>query len=239
MRLLIFLLFISHSAFAKAKSDEFIFTVKIMEYNQGRQATIPLEGAAVLVYLDSVNEVNLISKKVQTGSEPLKLSFPFDKNYQVAIEKQGYVTKWIAVSTKNIPAKRLKAPFAQFDMEMELFKKYPGIDYSIMDKPIAAISYNPEPDIDDFDYDRKHTLAVVGAVQNLKKLSLEKEVESDEFFVMYQTYIHLADSLYKAKEWSKAIGLYKAAATLKPAEKYPNERVALCERKSKEAKKPK
>jgi hypothetical protein len=224
MRLLFFLIFISQPAFAALKSDQFILTIKVVEYNQGKQAN--LESAGVLVYEDSVSEAGFISEK------PLKnkLAFPLGKNYLVGITKQGYVTKWITISTKNIPAERLKMPFAQFEMEMELFKNYPGIDYSILNKPLAAIVYNPNPVIDDFDYDKAYTMQIQPQLILLKEL-VQQTREKQR---LYQEAIDTADKLFNASNWQGAKDQYTISLGILPNEKYPTDQVILCEQKLKE-----
>lgn len=230
MRFLLFLIFISSVVFAK-KNDQLVFKIKIVEYNQGRQATIKLDSAVVSLYVDSVSEANLISRKVQTGKDEPSFSFSLGKNFLLGIGKQGYITKWIFISTQNVPDKRQSEPFSEFSIEIDLFKKYPGIDYAIFDKPIAAITYNASPDIEDFEYDKKY-FTRFDEILAVKKMSFEKEMELDKDLKAYQQHIQLADSLYKAKSWSKALESYKAAAELKPGEQYPKERIILCERKS-------
>jgi hypothetical protein len=235
MRFLLFLIFISSAALGNEKNDPFILKVKIVEYNQGRQATIKLDSAAVLLYVDSVNEANFVSRKVQTGKDELSLSLPLGKNYLVGFEKQGYASKWITISTKNIPAKRQDMPFSELSIEIELFKKYPGIDYSILDKPLAAIVYNPDPNVDDFDYDKIYTMQIQPQLVLLKDIVRQTREKQR----LYQAAIDEADKLFNASNWQGAKVQYNMALGILPNEQYPNDQVILCEQKLKEAGKPK
>jgi tetratricopeptide (TPR) repeat protein len=65
------------------------------------------------------------------------------------------------------------------------------------------------------------------------KASKERQSKIDQD---YQNYITQADNAFKLKEYSSAIGLYKAAKGVKPEEKYPSQQIELCERKIQEAK---
>lgn len=55
-------------------------------------------------------------------------------------------------------------------------------------------------------------------------IALQKKLESD-----YQNTILAADKLFAAKNYSEAINLYRTASQLKPAEKYPIEKITACE----------
>lgn len=231
MRFLFFLILASQPAFAALKSDQFVFTIKVVEYNQAKQTTVDLDDCFILVYEDSVSEAGFVSNPRLKNKNELKLTFSLGKNYLVGIGKEEYVRKWITISTKNIPAERLKTPFAQFEMEIELFKEFPGIDYAVLDKPLAAIVYNPDPVIDDFDYDKTYT------VQMQPQFVLLKEVmrQTREKQRLYQAAIDEADKLFKASNWQGAKEQYNTALSILPNEKYPNAQVILCEQKLKEA----
>lgn len=67
-------------------------------------------------------------------------------------------------------------------------------------------------------------------IKNEKEQERLAKIDAD-----YKNAITQADNAFKVKDYSAAIGLYRSAAAIKPAEKYPKDQIELCEKRVREA----
>jgi hypothetical protein len=102
-----------------------------------------------------------------------KCSFklPLDKNIKIQVSKKGFVTKSIAVNTK-IPAQQ-KDIFS-FNCDVDIFEEIKDLDVTVLNAPIARITYSPS--LNAFQYDVAYT--------NKVNVELKK---------MYKKYYHLKE----------------------------------------------
>jgi CarboxypepD_reg-like domain len=93
-----------------------------------------------------------------------------NNSYVVKVSYTGYVTKLIAVSTENVPDKVDISGNFIVKMQVSLFREVPGIDFSLLDKPIGSIFYEPREN--NFGYD-------VDASVGERLAQLQKEYEKN------------------------------------------------------------
>jgi hypothetical protein len=106
-----------------------------------------------------------------------KCSFrlPLDKNLKIQVAKKGFVTKSIAVNTK-IPAQQ-KDIFS-FNCDVDIFEEIKGLDVTVLNAPIARITYSPS--LNSFQYDVAYTNKVNVELKKMyKKYYHLKEMDAD------------------------------------------------------------
>ncbi len=202
---------------------QFRFGGKVTEFNEKKQKDLALEGAVCTLLKGSTQVQQTVTNN--TG----KFKFILDPNneYTVTITKAGYITKRFTISTYNVPVERAEAPFVEFDVEIGLFKQFPGLDYSCLNKPIAKIAYNPAKDIDDFDYDKVYTSTVQACIDELKRLEAEARAKQK----LYEAAIDKADKLFGQSNWQGAKDAYNEALGYISTEQYPKDQIIKCDEK--------
>ncbi|MEQ1732298.1 MAG: carboxypeptidase-like regulatory domain-containing protein, partial [Bacteroidia bacterium] len=134
-----------------------------------------LEGVNVAL-LKNGTEVEKVTTAVNG-----KFAFRLDPNadYTLKMSKPGHVSKMVSINTKNIPAEEMTSgedgAFAGW--EVTLFEEIKGIDYAILNQPIAKISYDPASG--GFDYDKAYTKTVQSQLSTLNKEYEAKKKESE------------------------------------------------------------
>ena len=98
-----------------------------------------------------------------------------DKNIRIQIFKIGFVTKSIAVNTK-VPAAN-KDVFS-FSCDVDIFEEIAGLDVTILNSPIAKITYSPS--LETFQYDVSYTNKVNVELKKMyKKYYALQEAQKD------------------------------------------------------------
>jgi hypothetical protein len=78
---------------------------------------------------------------------------PLGSDYIISISKNNYVQKYFSVSTKGIPAEQANTKFPTIRADVDLFKYYEGVDYSLFNEPINNFYYNNRKG--NFEYDKE------------------------------------------------------------------------------------
>ncbi|MBA3704558.1 MAG: hypothetical protein H0W84_01245 [Bacteroidetes bacterium] len=132
-----------------------------------------IDSALVTIYSDKI----LFSETITNKKGRCVFKIPLDKKFRVVVSKRGFTTKFFEVFT-GVPMDK-KNTFT-FSFDIDLFEEVKGLDISILQKPIAKITYNLI--VEQFQYDIGYTSRIN---QGLKK--------------MYKNYYaiqkHVADSL--------------------------------------------
>ncbi len=89
-------------------------------------------------------------KTDQTGNYNVYL--PLGSDYIISISKNDYVQKYFSVSTKGIPADQANVKFPSIRADVDLFKYYEGVDYTLFDEPINKFYYSTRKG--NFEYDK-------------------------------------------------------------------------------------
>lgn len=200
---------------------KFDFGGRVTEFNDKKQKDLALEGAVVKLYKGPTE----IQSVTTNNSGRFKFSLDPNNEYTVTFTKPGYITKKISISTYNVSAERGEGHFSPYDVEISLFKVFPGLDYSCLDKPIAKIAYNPAPDVDDFDWDKIYTASIQQCVDELKRLEAEARAKQKA----YDAAIEKADKAFNGKDWAGAKTAYNEALSYLPNEQYPKDQIAKCD----------
>ena len=156
--------------------------------------------------------------KTLTVDKSGKFSFSLepDAEYTIIFSKPGFVSKKIYVNTKNVPPEEATYGF-DFPMQMNLFEEIEGLDVSILNQPIAKISFDPNSGY--FDFDPSYTKSIKKQIEEMKK-------QLEELNRQYTNAIKSADAKFAQKSWQEAMELYQKAASIKTKEQYPKDKIA-------------
>jgi hypothetical protein len=107
-------------------------------------------------------------KTDQNGSYNVYL--PLGSDYLISISKNNYVQKYFSVSTKGIPQDQAGVKLPAIKADVDLFKYYDGVDYSMFDEPISKFFYSSKKG--NFDYDKEYLKA---KKEEMKKVKIEEK----------------------------------------------------------------
>jgi tetratricopeptide (TPR) repeat protein len=194
---------------------------RVLITDEKKNKDVDLEGAMVTLSR-SGSAVNTVTT---TGNG--KYSFKLDPNseYTISITKPGFITKKIAVSTRNVPYERASHGFAGYDMQVTIFEMFPGIDYSVLNNPVAKIVYNPTKDFEDFDYDKGYSDQIRAASAKLEELARMARENEKKFAAA----IAQGDKAFQNKDYAGAKAAYSQAGAIKPNETYPKDQIKTCD----------
>ena len=104
-------------------------------------------------------------KTDQNGSYNVYL--PLGSDYLISISKNNYVQKYFSVSTKGIPQDQAGVKLPAIRADVDLFKYYEGVDYSMFDEPISKFFYSSKKG--NFDYDKEYLKAKKEEMKKVKQ----------------------------------------------------------------------
>jgi hypothetical protein len=107
-------------------------------------------------------------KTDQNGSYNIYL--PLGSDYLISISKNDYVQKYFSVSTKGIPQDQAGVKLPAIRADVDLFKYYDGVDYSMFDEPISKFYYSSKKG--NFEYDKEYLKA---KKEEMKKVKLAEK----------------------------------------------------------------
>jgi len=114
----------------------------------------------------TITENGAVKKVFEPGKSKMMPELVFDKDYMITFEKDGYITKRVEISTKNVP-EDIKGEDLDFDFAVEIFEQYEGVNTVIFNQPVAKWFYDPQED--EFTYDTDYTKSIRSALINFDK----------------------------------------------------------------------
>lgn len=140
--------------------------------NYGKPNSLEIKG---YVYFGEEQVENALVKLYQENNIVQKLKtkktgkFAFllfnDIDYTIEVEKQGFITERIKVSTKSETEKGGKY-FYEFRVHLNEASKLKGVDISNLDFPTAIIKYDPK--LDKYAHDKVYAKEVKAELKRLK-----------------------------------------------------------------------
>jgi len=181
-----------------------------------------LSGAVITVY-DAGSVVNTVN--ASDGKFDLQLQA--DHDYILAFSKEGYITKRISFSTKNVPADRGKYGFTPFTIDqVDIFPEIEGTDIDqILQQPVGKILFSTKfhNGAGDFDFDERYTASIQAMLDKI--LAAKRLFEAN-----YKKLITKGDAEFGNKLYNEAKPDYIAALKMKPNEQYPKDQLAAIEK---------
>jgi|SRR3989344_7234141 len=135
---------------AKAK-DQFLEIKATVRQSKGEEKdgeSKPLDSVLVTIYNGDIPYSELWTNK--KGKCSFKL--PLDKSLTIQVSKKGFVTKSISVNSK-VPFDDRDA--FNFSCDVDIFEEINGLDVTVLNSPIAKITYSPS--LATFQYDISYT----------------------------------------------------------------------------------
>jgi hypothetical protein len=139
-----------------------------------------LDSAVISVHNES-NTVVATYLSDRKGKTALRL--PLNRQFTLHVSKRGFVTKIVEINT-IVTAAGMKNHMFAFDLE--IFEKITGLDVSVLQKPIAKVTYNTISNA--FNYDYNYT----GKINN-------------ELLRTYKDYYELQRDLQDAEEYKERV----------------------------------
>ena len=114
---------------------------------------------------------------VTTLNGKFELDLDFDHDYDIRFTKDGYVTKFININTKNVPENNKVGGFG-FELDMSLFEVVEGVNFDILKKPIGKANYVESSGEIGFDYE--YTRSIQAEIARLRRALEKKYAEEEE-----------------------------------------------------------
>ncbi len=133
----------------------------------------PIESAKVELYKDTT-----FIKLIYT-SEKGKYAFFLDPDmtYTVKVSMNGYASKLITINTRNVPDDTDVNGSFKVKMQVSLYNLIPGVDFSLLNKPIGSIFYDKDEKNFDYSVDKEMSFKLEQLQANYEKSKKEKAVE--------------------------------------------------------------
>ncbi len=214
---------------AFSQADEVLVYGTVKNERSGKK----MEGVQVALIQDG--------KQINTFSTPINGRFEFfmqyDHSYDIKFIKDGYVTKFITIDTRNVPIDD-KVGGQGFDLDMSLFEVVEGVNFDILKQPIGIAKYSPTAHGIAFDYD--YTKSIQDKIAKLKRdleekykeeedklreeqLAAKKEQEKKEKF---DKLVKEGDDQMGVGAYANAVFKYSDALDLMPDVKYVQDKLA-------------
>lgn len=144
-------------------------------FGQGRELTFRLHGtttdadggkaiAEVWVAATDTLDTSYVVNAQGDRKGKYEMELPYERVYRVKFVKEGHVTKQVIIDLHGSSEKERTAGFTM-DLEMVLFQRREGVDYGLLDAPIAICRYDPRRT--EFAWDATYTRSIKPLLQAL------------------------------------------------------------------------
>jgi len=198
-----------------------------------------LEGAVITLIKDGAEDKQIVT----SGNGKFDFVLQPNSDYVITVTKPNFITKRFSFNTQNVPDDRGAKGFGGVDLqEIVLFEIPKNVDLielnAILSQPIAKFAY--QTTARDFNYDEGYTQSMRSKLEKLaviqkkaedddkkkteedKKKALADGIASDK----YNAAISGADKALLIKDYVNAKAGYNEALGIKPAEKYPKDKIS-------------
>jgi hypothetical protein len=121
---------------------------------------VPLDSAQVSVISE---QGKMLWTGVTDYKGRLNIKLPLGRKFTMSFTKKGYVKKIISVDT-HVSSDSKKRDY-DFTYDIDIFESIAGLDVSVLNEPVAKISYKPFDKI--FSYDVVYTTKVNSGLQKM------------------------------------------------------------------------
>lgn len=168
-----------------------------------------LDGVNINIIADGTSESNFY-----TDGGKYYYQLKFGKNYMVVYSRTGYVTKKLNINTNGVPPER-QSKIKDLEIEMTLFEKMQGMDYSLLNQPIGKSAYNGKDEIAwDFAYTSQMNQKIEVLIAEYKKKKLQEETKEQA----YKEAMSNGDMALLKKDFLTAKSNYEKALSVKPGD---------------------
>ncbi len=189
---------------ASAQVDNVYVYGTVKDYNTSKK----LDGITVNVLKDGVQYASVVT----SANGKYEFNLDFGHEYKIVFGKVGMVGKNVSIDTKDIPEEQRVGGVAM-NVEMTLFQDIPGIDYSILQKPIGKSKFDPATGT--LAWDLAYTEQMRAELNRLQKEYDERkkrEANADEAF---NKLMEQGNAAMGAKDFKKAVQAFTDALGLK------------------------
>ena len=212
--LFVFILLSSFLTFSQVTTTPIVGSLIIKGYVKKDYAALEGVNIVVLQGTKKIYDVNT------AADGKFDFKFDFDKKYRIEVSKADHVTKRFEFDT-YLPESEPRDFEYVFKFTIDLFPFLEGVDFSVLDKPLAIIKFDNLEGGYSYDYGYAKAL-------NEQVVKLKEEVEAilKERNLKYNKFITEADRLLKAKSYEGSRANYVDASKVRPDVQYPKDKIA-------------
>lgn len=168
-------------------------------------------------------------QEVVTGANgKYEFNLDFGADYKMVYEGGTMVSKNILIDTRNIPEEERQGGFGM-NVDMTLFKETPGLDVSILDKPIGKAKYQAGDGALSWDYE--YTREIQDELRRLMREFEQKQKDQQKLQEEFAKYMSEGEQAMSASEYSRAVSSFSDALGIMPND--PDAKNKLAEARAK------
>jgi len=177
------------------------------------------------VYLFDNNKLVKVAVTDSNGNFQHKLDF--GTYYEFKFSRAGYVSKRLAVDTRDMPDEDKETGYDLGRFKMNLFRYVNGMDTSAYSVPVAKYAFDPlqRMFLVERKYTKKRQKDLSKVEESNQQILAEKKAEFEALDKEYELLIRDADIEFKNKDYELAKTYYRDALKIKPNEVYPKEQL--------------
>lgn len=160
--------FLLGSFFSFAQQDIIYLEGTVKDERSGKKletvnVVLEEDGEVVNTYTTSVNG-------------RFEMTLKFDHLYNVRFNKDGYVSKYLSIDTRNVSENAKTGGFG-FQIDMTIFEVVEDVNFDILKKPVGKAAF--EEELNDISFDYEYTKSIQAEIAKLRR-ALEKKYKEEE-----------------------------------------------------------
>ncbi len=170
-----------------------------------------LDGVTITVYKNGAKLVDVPTN----ASGKYEVNLDYGSDYKVMCSKAGYVSKNIAIDTRNIPEEERQGGHGM-NIDFTMLAEIPGVDFSILQEPFGKAKYVGATG--NFEWDMDYTNRMRDAQARLLKEYDERKKREANAEAEFAKLMTQGNAAMTASDFKKAVESFTEALTLKPNE---------------------
>ncbi|MBL0127449.1 MAG: hypothetical protein IPP83_08290 [Flavobacteriales bacterium] len=207
LRAALFALFTLPFLSATAQVDVVMVYGTVKDFSTAKK----LEGVAITVFKNGGKVLEIPTN----ASGKYEVNLDYGADYKVMCAKAGYVSKNIAIDTRNIPEEDRQGGHGM-NIDFTMMADIPGVDYSVLLEPFGKAKYNAA--VGNIEFDVEYTNGMRDAQARLLKAYEERKKREANVEVDFAKLMTQGNAAMTAADFKKAVDSFTEALTLKPAE---------------------
>ncbi len=211
--------------------------VYVYGYVKDDNSQLKMQGVTVAL----VEDGKVLNTYVTPLNGKFELDLAFDHAFELRFSKDGFVTKFIRIDTRNVPKENRVGGFG-FDVDIALFQIIEGVNFDLFKQPVGIAKYSAAKG--DMDFDLEYTRAFLAKIEELKK-SYRKKVQEEEDRLKkeqlaaeqeklkqekFELLVKEGDALASSANFTNAIFKFTEALDLKPGTKFVQDKLAAAQK---------
>lgn len=168
-----------------------------------------IDGVTITVYKNGAKLVEVPTN----ASGKYEVNLDYGSEYKVMCSKKGYVSKNIAIDTRNIPEEERQGGHGM-NIDFTMLQELPGVDFSILQEPFGKAKYVGATG--NFEWDMDYTNRMRDAQVRLLKEYEERKKREANAEAEFAKLMTAGNAAMSANDFKKAVASFTDALSLKP-----------------------